>query len=229
MFIVTGGYSGVGLELYTILYQAGGKVYVAGRSEPKAKVVISKIKGLPCTSPGELAFLPLSLDDLATIKPAVETFTSKCLGHYLLTQLVLPCLRSITNTVPSAAVRVIWTSSIIVDLSAPDSGMNLSDLENPSPDQQRNYVDSKVGNWFLASSLATQDGSDGILSMTQNPGNLNTELLRYMPRIVGFVTAPLLYTARMGAYTELWAGLSMDLTIKDRGQNVLPWGRFHPS
>ena len=33
----------------------------------------------------------------------------------------------------------------------------------------------------------------------------------------------------MGAYTELWAGLSEDLGIGDGGKYVLPWGRLHPS
>ena len=248
VFIVTGGYSGIGLELCTILYQAGGKVYLAGRSQQKAQAAISKIKALPATMPGEIIFLSLSLDDLTTIKPAVEAFTSSearidvlfnnagvslpplgsvspqgyelqmatnCLGHHLLTQLLLPTLRRTAQNAPPAAVRVIWTSSIVVDATAPNCGMNISDLENPPPDQQLNYLNSKVGNWFLASSLAALVGSEGILSVTQNPGNLSTSLLRHAPWILGFVTAPLLYSARMGAYTELWAGLSSDLKIQD--------------
>ena len=72
-------------------------------------------------------------------------------------------------------------------------------------------------------------GSKGILSVTQNPGNLETALLRHATWILGFVSAPLLYDARMGAYTELWAGLSEDLDIGDGGKYVLPWGRLHPS
>ena len=35
VFIVTGGYSGVGLELVSILYHAGATVYIAGRSDAK--------------------------------------------------------------------------------------------------------------------------------------------------------------------------------------------------
>ncbi|KAF7196804.1 Short-chain dehydrogenase/reductase sthC [Pseudocercospora fuligena] len=36
VFIVTGGAAGVGYELSKILYHAGGKVYIAGRSEKNA-------------------------------------------------------------------------------------------------------------------------------------------------------------------------------------------------
>ena len=36
----------------------------------------------------------------------------------------------------------------------------------------------------------------------------------------------LLYPAKFGAYTELYAGLSKDLSIeKDQGGYVVPWGR----
>lgn len=262
VFIVTGGTSGVGFELCAILYQAGGKVYLAGRSAPAAESAIGKIKALSPTSPGELVFLSVHLDDLASIKPAVEAFTEveskldvlfnnagvscpplgsisaqghelqmamNCLGHYLLTQLLLPNLLNTAESASPAAVRVIWTSSVVVDLSAPECGTNISDLTDPPPDQYKNYITSKTGNWFLASALAAQVGSKGILSVTQNPGNLKTAMLRHAPWILGLVTAPLFYSAKMGAYTELWAGLSEELGIGDGGKYVLPWGRLHPS
>lgn len=264
VFIVTGGTSGVGFELCELLYRAGGKVYIAGRSETNAKAAIAKIKAssTSTTTPGELEFLPLHLEDLRTIKPAVEAFTAQesrldvlfnnagvslppqgslsaqghelqmatnCLSHYLLTQLLLPLLLHTAQTAPPASVRVIWTSSIVVDTSAPHAGIAISELTHPPSNQQRNYTNSKTGNWFLARALADQVGSSGILSVTQNPGNLKTDLLRHSPWILGFVAAPLLYPARMGAYTELWAGLSEELGIEDGGKYVVPWGRVHPS
>jgi hypothetical protein len=44
-----------------------------------------------------------------------------------------------------------------------------------------------------------------------------------------YVVYPLLHNAKMGAYTELWAGLSPELTMENGGAYVLPWGRLHPS
>ena len=32
----------------------------------------------------------------------------------------------------------------------------------------------------------------------------------------------------MGAYTELWAGLSEGLGMESNGECVVPWGRIHP-
>lgn len=40
VFVVTGGYSGCGLELRKFLYQHNGTVYVAGRSKVKADTAI---------------------------------------------------------------------------------------------------------------------------------------------------------------------------------------------
>jgi len=259
---VTGGASGIGLELCRILYRAGGKVYLAGRSEEKAEAAIAKIKAKTATSPGVLKFLYLSLDDLATIKSAVEVFeaaesrldvlfnnagvsnppagsisaqghelqmATNCLGPYLLTQLLLPTLIKTANSTTSASVRVVWTSSIAVDLGAPKDGLEMAKISKPSGNQQENYAISKTGNWFLASQLASQAGPSGILSVTANPGNLKTALTRHVSKIVTILASPLLYTASYGAYTELWAGISPELSIKDGGNYIIPWGRIHPS
>jgi NAD(P)-dependent dehydrogenase (short-subunit alcohol dehydrogenase family) len=263
VFIVTGGASGVGLELTTILYRAGGKVYIAGRSEANAQQGIEKIKSTSANASdaGQLVYLHLELDDLSTIKSSVETFRSKeskldvlwnnagvsmpppdtvskqgreltiatnCLGPYLFTELLLPCLKAAAQDSPAASVRVVWTSSMVVDLTAPKDGINMSELVSPPKDQAKIYTTSKTGNWFLASELARQVGQQGILSVTQNPGNLKTNLLRHATWM--FVLSwPLLYDAKFGAYTELYAGLSPNLTMETNGCYVIPWGRVHPA
>jgi NAD(P)-dependent dehydrogenase (short-subunit alcohol dehydrogenase family) len=266
VFIVTGGASGIGFDLCRILYEAGGKVYLAGRSEENANAAIKKIKdGSSATSSGQIRFLYVSLDDLTTIKPAVESFqalesrldvlfnnagvsmpplgsvsaqghelqmATNCLGPYLLTQLLLPVLLQTAKSTLSAAVRVIWTSSLAAEvpaLGAPKDGFDLAKLSAPSKIQQENYSMSKLGNWFLASELASQAGKDGVLSVTVNPGNLKSALTRHIPAAVRMVVSPLLYPAVYGAYTNLWAGLSSDLSIKDGGNYIIPWGRVHPS
>lgn len=78
VFIVTGGYSGIGFSLAEILYGAGGRVYIAGRSEAKGQQAIADIKA-SITNPkasATLQFLQLTLDDLATIKASVDKFRS---------------------------------------------------------------------------------------------------------------------------------------------------------
>ena len=193
VFIVTGGYSGVGYHPVTLLYQAGAKVYIAGRSEARAEKCLEQIRSLvhDTSSTGQLEYLPLELDGLSYIKASAEAFRAKeprldvlwnnagvslpplgsvskqghevqmatnCLGPFLFAQLLLPSLQAAARTSPPGSVRVVWTSSQTVDLSAPKGGMIIADLASPPKDQTKNYVASKAGNWFLASELARQVG-----------------------------------------------------------------------
>lgn len=68
VFIVTGGVSGVGLKLATFLFQAGGKLYIAGRSKDNAQQAIQLIKSSvhDTSSAGQLEYLPLDYSDLST-------------------------------------------------------------------------------------------------------------------------------------------------------------------
>jgi len=74
VFIVTGGYAGVGKELSKFLYQKNGTVYLAGRSKGKGDAAIEEIRKSVSSSDGHLEFLQLDLADLSTIKGSVEDF-----------------------------------------------------------------------------------------------------------------------------------------------------------
>jgi NAD(P)-dependent dehydrogenase (short-subunit alcohol dehydrogenase family) len=265
VFVITGGASGVGFELASILYQAGAKVYIAGRSETNAKDSIAKLQSRTLASRtqkvGSLEFLPLDLNDFNSVKAAVKIFKSKeskldvlwnnagvslpplgskseqgyelqmatnCLGPFLLTRLLLPLLEAAAKHAPEGTVRVVWTSSQIVDLSPSLPEKIMSDVITPPTDKQRNYLLTKIGNWFLANELAREVGKSGIISVCQNPGNLKTQLMRHAMWMAYAVYA-ITYPAKQGAYTELWAGLSTELTMKDNGGYVIPWGRVHPA
>ncbi|KAI0427936.1 short-chain dehydrogenase [Xylaria sp. FL1042] len=77
VFIVTGANTGLGKELTKILYSKHAKVYVAARSETKAKEAIEQIRQLYPTSNGHLAYLYLDLSDLTTIKKSADDFLVK--------------------------------------------------------------------------------------------------------------------------------------------------------
>ncbi|CAG1981760.1 hypothetical protein SNK03_007300 [Fusarium graminearum] len=262
VFLVTGGYSGIGFELSRMLYEAGGSVYIAGRSQEKGEQAIAQLKGHCPDSSGSLSFLKISLDDLKSVKSAAEEFIAKesrldvlfnnagvsmpppgsvsaqgyelsiatnAIGPWYFTQLLVPVLTQTAKDQPPASVRVVWTASIVTDVALPKGGVDMKEVINPSKDPQVNYTNSKTGNWYLASVLANQIGSQGVLSVCHNPGNLQTSLLRHMPWAVRYAVSIILYHAKFGAYTNLWAGLSPDLQIEDGGRFIWPWGRFHPS
>lgn len=74
---MTGANTGLGKEVSQILYSRNAKVYVAARSEDKAKDAIKSIQTEFPSSKGELVYLHLDLADLTTIKASADEFLSK--------------------------------------------------------------------------------------------------------------------------------------------------------
>ena len=256
--IVTGGTSGVGYELSSILYSAGAKVYLTGRSKDKLASTITKIQEIHDENPtkGELHALHLQLDDLTTIKASADAFKSKeshvdvlfnnagiggapgvpptkqgydvhvgtnALGPFLFTKLLLPELRA------AAKPRVIWTSSMLVDAGALKGGFTLQDVHPPpANDSSKMYIISKTANCFLASEFQKRCSDGHIVSVAQNPGNLKTDVWRHQPSWVTAMSYPILYEQKYGAYTNLWAAFSPEVTLDHQGEQVIPWGRWQP-
>ena len=71
---MTGGYSGIGFELITILYEHNATVYIAGRSSSKGEEAIAKLKQSSPNSAGRLQFLSIDLSNLASVKEGAEAF-----------------------------------------------------------------------------------------------------------------------------------------------------------
>jgi NAD(P)-dependent dehydrogenase (short-subunit alcohol dehydrogenase family) len=114
VFLVTEGYSGVGFDLCKILYLAGGKVYLAGRSEEKARAAMHRITSETVSlSSDDIIFLPLPLDDLTTIKPAVEKFFLRqkidsifysTMQEFLIRRTVLSLLKAMSYNL----LQIVW-------------------------------------------------------------------------------------------------------------------------
>ncbi|KAF7344468.1 putative Short-chain dehydrogenase [Mycena sanguinolenta] len=256
VFIVTGATSGLGFELAKMLYRRNGRVYITARSNEKGEKAINAIRSAVPDSSGSLSFLHLELDDLSGIKSSVEVFKTQesklhvlfnnagvsqpplgsaskqgielqlatnCLGPFLFTQLLLPLLEATAKDSSRGSVRVVWTGSQIVELSAPPSGLVMAEVHNPPKDKTRNYVNSKTGNMFLASELARR--SKDVVSVSLNPGAANTNLFRHT-RLLGVFARPLMYSPNLAAHTELFAGLSGEITLEQNGCYVVPFGRI---
>ncbi|EXJ87945.1 hypothetical protein A1O1_04872 [Capronia coronata CBS 617.96] len=171
------------------------------------------------------------------------TYQTNILGPYLLTKLLLPVLRRTAaaaseTTFTPAPVRVSWAGSIGIILNSPRGGISWKrkedgdDTLDDSLGLMTVYSASKAANWFFAQEFGKRFGDrDRVLHNCYNPGNLQSELQRHsgtaMPRWFNWLLHRfLLFPAIYGAYTELYAGLSPDLTLKDdQGVYVVPWGR----
>ena len=152
-----------------------------------------------------------------------------CVGPFLLTKLLLPLLTSTAARAPANSVRIVWSSSILVDMIAPNGGIRSKQLKNPDGNMNEHYSASKTGNWFLASEYHRLIRDTGVISLTQNPGQLRTNIWRDAPGYIYYALLPVLGKSIDGAYTNLWAGFSEDVTMKDGGRYVIPYGRWHKS
>ncbi|KAI3393228.1 hypothetical protein diail_4555 [Diaporthe ilicicola] len=270
VFIVTGGNSGIGLALVKLLYPTGAKIYLACRSEERARAAIKEVVDQPASTGkteqhGSLEYLHLDLNDLTTIKASAASFARSesrldilwdnagvagiplgtktkqdleghigvnCVGPLLFTQELLPQLRVAAKSSPPGSTRVIWTSSMIIERFAPHGGVDLSELDRMnaartgSENASVDYAASKAGNWFLAVDGARRWGHEGIVSVTQNPGMINTTVWKHQPNWLMALIQPTFYPAIMGAYTMLFSGFSDEVGIQTNGVYILPFGRL---
>ncbi|KAF2173444.1 hypothetical protein M409DRAFT_61850 [Zasmidium cellare ATCC 36951] len=77
VYIITGASSGIGAELTRILFSKNAKVYLACRSEEKAKKTIDNVTAAVPHSKGKLVFIHLDQADLSNVKKAAESFLAQ--------------------------------------------------------------------------------------------------------------------------------------------------------
>jgi retinol dehydrogenase-12 len=138
-----------------------------------------------------------------------------CVGTFLLTKLLTPALIAAAQSEPADTVRVVWLSSFGLESFAPEGrGIDMDNLDYhiPKPHVER-YGISKCGDWLLAVEFARRHKADGIVSAPINPGNLRTELARHQGAALKLVANAIVYPVINGAYTQLFAAFSPEVTI----------------
>jgi retinol dehydrogenase-12 len=154
---------------------------------------------------------------------------TNCLGPFLFSKCLLPILKQTAQNSAPNSVRVTWASSIGTTMLSPKGGVSFegNSVKYPLSTPEKDYGQSKAGNTLLAAEFANRYGIDGIISVSWNPGNLKTDLTRHMnSAVTSVVNAVFTYPAVYGAYTELWAACSPELTMSNNGAYIGPWGRI---
>ncbi|MFJ6622652.1 SDR family NAD(P)-dependent oxidoreductase [Kitasatospora sp. NPDC091335] len=231
--VVTGGYSGLGLETTRALTAAGARVIVPARRPDVARSALggtgSRVVPMDLTDPasvraaaglireatGRLDLLLAVAGVMATperrVGPGWEgQFAANHLGHFLLVCELYPLLAA----APDGA-RVVVNSS---------AGHALTDIRRHDPhfrtgyDKWLAYGQSKTANALFAVHLDALGKGDGVRAFALHPGKIITGLQREMTRqeqiergwvdAEGTVIGAGFKTPSQGAATGLWAATS---------------------
>ncbi|KAM6510079.1 short-chain alcohol dehydrogenase [Fusarium falciforme] len=149
-----------------------------------------------------------------------------CLGTLAFTQQLTPTLISTARDSPPGTVRVVWSSSTAAIATTTKRYMErVKDITKETSAEQ--YYISKLGDYFYATEYASRHKEHGIISTPLNPGNLDSEFWRTMgPTFHWFLRKTVLYPTIYGAYTNIFAGFSPEVTLEKSGTFVAPWGRL---
>jgi len=194
--IVTGGYSGIGLETTRTLVRAGASVIVPARSPDKAREALASI---PRTEQGRLDLLePSSIDAfaeefLASGRPLdllinnagvmalplqrdargyEQQFAANHLGHFQLTARLWPALRR------ARGARVVTLSSG----AHRQAGVDFEDpnFERREYDKWKAYGQSKTANVLFTVALDQKGKEHSVRAFAVHPGRIVTDLQRFI-------------------------------------------------
>lgn len=238
--VVTGGYSGIGLETVKAFRSAGAKVFVPARDLAKAKAALA---GMPDVVLEPMDLLdPASVDRFAQhVLKATDTvdivvnnagvmappfsrdtrgyesqFSANHLGHFQLTCRLWPAL------VRSRHARVVAVSSY----GHRRAGIDFHDpnFEHREYDPWIAYGQSKTANALFAVALDSIGKRSGVRAFSVHPGGIVTDLIRHMSKeeidasnIIDKDGAPIIEpennkkTPQQGAATSVWCATSPQL------------------
>ncbi|KAL4952283.1 hypothetical protein BDW69DRAFT_23425 [Aspergillus filifer] len=136
------------------------------------------------------------------------------IGHHLFVKLLYPVLAATARQEPPNSVRVVWVASDAVGW-APKPAINFDNLDYHRNENARvKYGRSKAGTIMQALELLRRGKEDGIVSISLDPGIATTGLQRDMNKFMATAVKLIANKPEVGAYTQLYAGLSPDVTTE---------------
>ncbi|KAJ7255678.1 NAD(P)-binding protein [Mycena rebaudengoi] len=262
--LVTGGNTGIGYHTVKQLLLKNAKVYLAARSAEKGAEAIRRLEeetkrtaifiqldlaDLRSVRKAADAFLAqesrldllfnnggvmISPTEQLTAQKHDLQFGTNVIGHYFLTELLIPALAA-SQRATNIPARVINTSSSGHKF-APTGTIDFASLRGgPARDALikkwgsfrapwKLYGESKLGNIIVSNHLAKAH-ADILVSCALHPGGIRTELQRHAAGWMQQLSQLMLYPAPMGAYTQLWAGTTAS-PAQINGEYLIPWARI---
>ena len=242
LILVTGGTSGLGRETARALATHNADVVVTARSEEKGRAICEELRAETGSDRIDFGVLELgSLNSIRQFAqnflekdarlntlinnagvmacPQGQTedgfelqFGSNHLGHFLLSELLVPALK---NGAPSRVVSLSSRGHIFSDV----------DLDDPNFERRPyhkwvSYGQAKTANALFAVEFNRRYGDDGIEAFAVHPGAIMTDLVRHMSeedfKFLGLRApngAPRTQTKSVpqGAATSVWAATASEL------------------
>ncbi|KAH7020764.1 uncharacterized protein B0I36DRAFT_296199 [Microdochium trichocladiopsis] len=150
------------------------------------------------------------------------------LGHFLFTLFLQPTLEKTARSATKDSVRIIWVSSSAAD-AAPKPAIDFSNMDyHREEGAWQKYGRSKAASAIHAAEFARRTQEAGIINLALNPGNFMTNLQQNMSKMEATMFKLLTSDTIKGAYTELFAGLSDTITMKNNAGWVSPFGKVEP-
>jgi retinol dehydrogenase-12 len=222
--LITGANTGIGLVTARELARAGARVFMACRSEEKAKQACDSIAA---ATGKQVENIPLDLGDLASVRKAAAdflardlplhvlinnaglagkrgltrdgfelTFGTNHLGHFLLTGLLWPRLKQ------SAPARVVTVASKAharvrgIDFAAQRS-------ETRTVTGVPEYGVSKLANVLFSAELSRRGNGSGVSTYALHPGVVATDVWRHVPGFARGLIKLFMISPEQGAATTL--------------------------
>lgn len=231
--VITGANSGIGLETARELARRGGHIVMACRDPGRAEAARADIAGTVPGARLELAQLDLAslanvrafASALATKHPRIDVLINNAglfpfkrmltadgfemqigvnhLGHFLLTDLLLPQLLATSRP------RVITVASLMHHLGAID----FDSFRGEKPyGPLKAYAQSKLANVLFTRELARRHQGDGLTAYSLHPGPVGTNIMgrgllnRILYRLVGAYMS-----AKRGARTSVHLAIAQGI------------------
>lgn len=161
-------------------------------------------------------------DDAKSAQGYEQQLGVNCLATFLFTKLLTPTLVVTAKLERPNTVRVIWLASASIEMFAEKNiAIDINNLDyHTGKSVLYKYGISKCGNWAYGVEFAKRYKAEGVVSIPLNPGNLKSELFRAQGVGMRIMNHFILYPVINGACTQLYAGLSPEITLEKSGS----WG-----